>query len=163
MALERGDPAPDFRLPALDGRSYSLGEALQKGPVLLVFFKTGCPACDLAFPYLVRLAELYGGRGLQTLAVSQHPAAKSGPYAERFRLPFPVLLDAEGFQASRQYDPPATPTLVLVGQDGRVLYHSHGFSKDDLNELAGLVAREVGVEPALVAPADDGRPPFRPG
>jgi peroxiredoxin Q/BCP len=33
-----GDPAPDFTAPASDGQTYSLGQLLERGPVVLVFY-----------------------------------------------------------------------------------------------------------------------------
>ena len=163
MPLREGDPAPDFSLPSLDGRTYRLAEALTSGPVLLAFVKTGCAACDLALPYLERLAAAYAPRGLQLWAISQHPPERIGPYARQMGLTVPVLVDADALTASAAYDPPATPTLGLVGRDGKVAFYSHGFAKEDLNRLAELVAAQVGAEAVTVAPADDGRPPFRPG
>ncbi len=163
MPLSEGDPAPDFWLPALDGGTYRLAEAVAAGPVLLAFVKTGCAACDLALPYIQRLATTYAERGLRVWAVSQHPPERIGPYARQMGLTVPVLLDSDGFPASSAYDPPATPTLCLVDGQGRVAFYSYGFAKDDLNRLSALVAEMVGAEAATVAPPDDGRPPFRPG
>ncbi len=36
-----GNVAPNFSLKSLDGKEFSLANALQKGPVLLAFFKIG--------------------------------------------------------------------------------------------------------------------------
>ncbi|HXG42429.1 MAG TPA: TlpA disulfide reductase family protein [Dehalococcoidia bacterium] len=163
MPLEKGHPAPDFALPSLDGRTYRLSEGLASGPVLLAFVKTGCGACDLALPYLERLAAAYSAQGLQLWVISQHPPERIGPYARQMGLTVPVLVDADGFPASSAYDPPATPTLCLVGRDGKVAFYSHGFAKEDLNRLAEVVSDQLGAEALTVAPADDGRPPFRPG
>lgn len=33
-----GDPAPDFTAEASDGNTYSLGQLLDRGPVVLVFY-----------------------------------------------------------------------------------------------------------------------------
>jgi len=37
--LKVGDRAPDFTLPTQKGAAWSLGEALSRGPVLLVFHR----------------------------------------------------------------------------------------------------------------------------
>ena len=37
-ALEVGDKAPDFSLPASDGKTYSLSQFLGKKPVVIAFF-----------------------------------------------------------------------------------------------------------------------------
>ena len=40
-----GDPAPDFTLPGIDGKTYKLNE--QKGKVVVLeFIATWCPHCQ---------------------------------------------------------------------------------------------------------------------
>ena len=162
MALAVGSSAPAFTLTGVEGEVYSLSRSLSAGPVLLVFFKSGCGACDLAFPYINRLAAAYDD-GWQLWAIAQEPPERARQYAERQDMKYPVLLDTQDYEVSKRYDPPATPTFFLIDPDGRVAYTNHGFSKDDLNEMSGLVAARLGVEAKEVAPAADGRPAFRPG
>lgn len=162
MAVEVGAPAPEFTLEGIDGRRYSLREALAGGPALLVFFKSTCGTCDLAFPYINRLRAAYGD-GWRLWAVGQDPPHRAREYAHRLGMNYPVLPDSVDYAVSKQYDPPSTPALFLVDADGRVAYTSHGFSKDDLNELSRLLAARLGADPAVVAPEDDGQPAFRPG
>ncbi|MBI1885929.1 MAG: TlpA family protein disulfide reductase [Chloroflexi bacterium] len=161
--LQPGATAPDFALTGTDGRSYSLAEALARGPALLVFFKTTCATCDLAFPYIQRLLEAYRNDGWQLWGVSQSPQVETERYAGALQLTFPVLLDEPGFIVSDVYDPPATPTLFLIDRMGKVLYTTYGFSKDDLNEASALMARQLRVQPKVIAEMGDGRPDFRPG
>jgi hypothetical protein len=39
--LKEGDPAPDFSLPNVWGQTVSLAEMLQRGPVVLSFYRGG--------------------------------------------------------------------------------------------------------------------------
>lgn len=160
--LAAGTSAPDFTLTGIDGRRFALKEGLAAGSLLLVFFKTTCPACDLAFPYLAHLQESYP-QGWQIWSISQDSPPRTAEYALRFALPFPVLVDEDGYPVSKAYDPPSTPTLYLIEADGSIAYTTHGFSKDDINELSALIAQRLGVEKNLIAPPDDGQPRFRPG
>ena len=164
MPLPVGSKAPDFALPGIDGKEYSLSEALKKGPLLAVFVKTTCPTCDLVMPYLVRLSEVYPRHGWDLWVVSQSFADLSRRYAQRFGASFPVVVDEpEAWAVSHAYDPPATPTLFLIGPDGRVEAVTWGFSKADLNEIGERIARHLGERPKLVAQKDDGKPDARPG
>jgi peroxiredoxin len=148
----------------VDGREYRLSQALNQGPLLAVFIKTTCPACDLIMPYLNRLAEAYRRQGWQLWVVSQSFTESSLRYAERFGASFPVVVDEPGeWAVSSAWDPPATPTLFLIGTDGRVEAVTWGFSKADLNEMAERIARHLGEPPRLVAQQDDGNPDARPG
>ena len=164
MPLPEGSQAPDFSLTGIDGKEYRLSQALKEGPLLTVFVKTTCPACDLVMPYLKRLTEAYRRDGWQIWVVTQNPADASREFAERFGASFPVLVDQpEEWAVSRAWDPPATPTLFLVGRDGRVETVTWGFSKADLNEMAERIARHLGEPAMVVARRDDGNPDVRPG
>lgn len=162
MVLEVGALASHFALLGTDGREYSLPRSLAGQPVLLVFFKTTCATCDLTFPYVNRLRETYPD-GWHLWAVSQDAPDKSIEYARRHGVRYPVLLDAPDYTVSRLYDPPATPTFFLVDGGGRVAYSTHGFAKDDINQIARLIAGYVGATAQIIARAGDGKPAFKPG
>ena len=164
-ALDVGAQAPDFTLGGIDGKQYSLSAALKQGPLLAVFIQTACPVCDLTMPYLNRLTEAYADQRWQLWVISQDDQEASQRYAQRFEPNFPLLVDdpADGWTVSRAYDPPATPTLFLIGPDGRVQFSGQGFSKADLNAVSERIAGHLGVQPAVVAERDDGNPDLRPG
>ncbi|HMH78693.1 MAG TPA: redoxin domain-containing protein, partial [Candidatus Acidoferrum sp.] len=50
-----GNVAPGFSLKSIDGKEFALGSALQRGPVVLAFFKVSCPVCKFTFPFLERV------------------------------------------------------------------------------------------------------------
>jgi peroxiredoxin len=160
-----GAKAPEFTLSGIDGKQYSLSAALKQGPLLAVFIQTGCPICDLAMPYLNRLAGAYGSQGCQIWAICEDAQEASRRYAQRFGVIFPLLVDdpADGWPVSNAYDPPVTPTLFLIGPDGRVQLSGEGFSKADLNAIGERIASHLGVQPVVVAERNDGNPDFRPG
>jgi peroxiredoxin len=88
--LEAGVRAPSFELKSLDGGKKSLEDILASGPALLAFYKVSCPVCQLAFPYLERLA---GGTSLQLIAISQDDDSTTKSFNQRFGVTFPTLLD----------------------------------------------------------------------
>jgi len=163
MTIEAGARAPDFSLTGIDGDTYTLSDALSRGPLLLVFFKATCPTCDLAFPYVNRLLDAYPGDGWSLWAVAQDPPAEAGRYASTFGMTYPVLPDADGYAVSKAYDPPATPTLFLIDRGGDVVQETAGFSKAALTSLSAALAELLAAEPAVIAPAGDGNPDFKPG
>ncbi len=162
MTLEVGATASGFELEDLNGQKHSLPESGSGALVLLVFFKTTCSTCDLAFPYINRLWASYRD-GWRLWAVAQDPPERASEYARQYGIEYPVLPDTADYAVSKRYDPPATPTYFLIDRDGRVIFTSHGFSKDDLNEISRLIAHGLGVEAQEVAPPDDGQPSFKPG
>ncbi|MCC6173867.1 MAG: TlpA family protein disulfide reductase [Chloroflexi bacterium] len=161
--LDAGDHAPDFTLVDATGQSQRLADALARGPVVLAFMKADCATCTLAFPYLERLHHAYTPVGWTIWGISQNPARAAQWFAGRTGVTFPMLIDGEGFPVSHAYDPPATPTIFYIDRGGMVRSGHYGFSKSDLNALAEQVAAEIGEQPVIVAPLDDGNPEFKPG
>ncbi len=160
--LEVGALASHFALLGTDGRDYSLPSDLEGAPAVLVFLRVKCPTCDVAMPYFNRLREAYP-EGWHLWALSQDDPARTAEYQRRFRVEYPVLIDAPTLYASRLYDPPSTPTFFLVGSDGRIAYTSEGFAKEDVNELSTRLAAMLGVDPLEIAGPDDGNPAIKPG
>jgi peroxiredoxin len=162
VTIETGTSAPPFTLPSLDGGELSLPGDVGRLPLLLAFFRVACDTCDVAFPYINRLREAYPG-GWRLWAVSQDAAERASVYRDRFAITCPVLIDDPALAVSRAYDPPSTPTLVLIAPEGSVEYVSEGFAKGDLNEISARLAARLGVAAVEVAPADDGNPAMKPG
>jgi peroxiredoxin len=111
-----GSPAPDFRLPRLDGGELSLAE-FRGQRLLLVFWAADCPACERLAPRLEVLHRL--GSGPRVLAIARGDPAALRLQAERLGLSFPIALQ-DGWAVSRRYGPPGTPIAYVVDEQGRV-------------------------------------------
>jgi peroxiredoxin len=75
----------------------------------------------------------FGERGLAVLAISiQEPRERVATWASDHRTTFTVLLDAEG-SVTQRYEVTATPTVFIVGRDGRLLGKALG-TKDWTSE-----------------------------
>lgn len=134
--LSPGVAAPEISLRDLDGRAWSLTEALERGPVLLAFFKISCPTCQLTLPFLQRLADSGDGSAPTLIAVSQDDAAATRGFQERFGVSMPTLIDAaRTFPASNAYQITHVPSLFLVETDGKISLATDGFSKAVIAKL----------------------------
>jgi peroxiredoxin len=142
--LEAGVRAPSFELKSLSGGKQSLEDILGKGPALLAFYKVSCPVCQLAAPYLERLAA---GSGLQVVGISQDDDSATKGFNQRFGVTFPTLLDQskENYPASNAYGIASVPSLFLVEKDGGIARAFSGFSKRDFEAVGQL----AGVKPFL--------------
>ena len=140
--LETGTKPPSFELAALDGGRESLDAILQRGPVLLAFFKSSCPVCQFTLPYLQRLST---GTGLQFAGISQDDADTTRAFNRRFGITFPTLLDEAkaGFPVSNEFGISAVPSIFLIEPNGTISHSFSGFSKADMEE----VGERVGVRP----------------
>jgi peroxiredoxin len=114
--LKPGTPAPDFRLPDLQGRTVSLHEYNGRR-VLLVFSDPHCGPCDELAPHLARLHEEHRGNGLSLLLVGRGGAEENRKKADQFGFEFPVVLQ-DKWKLSKEYGIFATPVAFLIGEDG---------------------------------------------
>jgi peroxiredoxin len=129
---------------------------------LAVFFKTTCPSCQTTWPYLQALHRQYHVAGLALWGVSQDGRDVSKAFASERQSTFPVLVDGD-LRISRSYDPAFVPTMLLIDPDGQITDTVVGFDKAGLNRLAAEIAQRLQLPQVVVAPADDGNPPFKPG
>jgi len=162
VPLSTGAEAPFFELPSSDGTARSLDDLAAAGAVLLAFFKTGCPTCQLAFPVYAELERRYGD-AVPVVAVSQDSLAKTVPWLQDKGFTGVALDDASGhYAASRAYGVSTVPTLVLV--EGRTVADvRQGWDRDGVNELARRLGERTGRETAAVSSDGDGLPVFKPG
>lgn len=162
--LPEGSSAPDFELPAADGSSFRLSRQRDNGPVMLAFYKSSCPTCQLTIPFIEQLFDGFDGGARPAIwAVSQDDAGETMEFIRRFGLSFPVLIDEHPFQVSSDYRLQYVPTLYLIDSDGRIRVADHGFSKPALTTIAGMFSEHL-KQPAPVLFRDtDGLPERRPG
>src|SRR5690242_11670711 len=97
-SLAAAEVAPPFDLQAATDQPYSLTAALARGPVLVAFFKVGCPTCQYAFPFLERLYRQFGSAGGAIWGVSQDSAKDTQEFAKEFGVSFPLLIDDHPYE-----------------------------------------------------------------
>lgn len=144
--LGPGDSAPVFTLPDVQGTPVT-----PAGRRLLVFFKISCPVCQLAQPFLNRLAA----RGLPVVLISQDDAELTPYFLRQFDVQAPTLIDDEaaGYPVSNAFGIDIVPSLFLINDHDVVEAATSGFVKADFAALGG---------PDLFT-ANDAVPEWRPG
>jgi peroxiredoxin len=137
--LEPGERAPGFQLKDAQGRTWKLRDLVAKGPLVVAFFKTTCPVCQLAFPFLDRLHRGQAGPGLSIFGISQDDAASTREFTDELDVTFPMLFDiAESdYPASNAYGISHVPSVFLVEPDGVISWTMEGFDKKALESLGG--------------------------
>jgi len=102
-ALQPGTIAPDFILPPVDGRSVRLYTELERGPVVLVFYRGGwCPYCKIHLRGFQNLLTDFRAAGAQIMAVSPQLPDQSMITREKGKLTFPILSDV-GLNTARAF------------------------------------------------------------
>ncbi len=154
-ALSPGAAAPEFTLQTMDGKQFSLPEALARGPVVAAFFKISCPVCQYAFPYLERIHQAYGGKNVTIVGISQNDKRDTAAFTKEYGVTFPVLLDdTKTYPVSNAYGLTNVPTIFWIAQDGEIEISSVGWVRKDIEEINRRVAETSG---------DGNKPVFWPG
>ena len=93
-ALGKGDKAPDFTLPDATGHELRLQQELEKGPVVLTWYRGGwCPYCNIQLAAYQKILPQIEELGAQLIAVSPEIPDQSLSTKEKNELQFTVLSD----------------------------------------------------------------------
>ncbi len=150
-ARKAGDRAPDFILNDPDGKQVSSAELLQRGPMIISFYRgVWCPYCNMELQALQAALPELTATGASVVAISPQIAANSRKSVRQNGLDFPILSDpgnavaaAFGLRfalpdylvdlyASLRNDLPAfngddswtlpMPARYVIAQDGTIVY-----------------------------------------
>ena len=143
--LKAGTLAPDFTLPTMEGKKFSLRDALARGPVLAAFFKVSCPTCQYAFPFLERIYKTYGNKNVTIVGVSQNEKKDTVSFIKEYGVTFPVLLDdTRTFPASNAYAWTNVPSIFWIAQDGEIEISSVGWDRQEIEDMSRKAAETTG-------------------
>ena len=126
QALEVGDPAPDFTLPASDGKTYSLADFRGKQAVVVAWFpKAYTKGCTIECKSLAENGHLIREYDVTYFMASVDPLEDNKGFAEETKADFPLLSDPEKTVAEA-YDVLhmlgfAKRHTFYIGVDGTVL------------------------------------------
>ncbi len=127
--LELGTLAPDFTLPAPDGKLFSLAEKTIKKGLLVIFMCNHCPYVIHIRPQLVKKIRDYQEKGIAVVAINSNDFssyADDSPVnmavaAKEFHFTFPYLID-ESQEVAKAYRAACTPDFYLFDKDRKLVY-----------------------------------------
>ena len=163
-ALEPGKTAPDFALTTLEGKPFSLREALARGPVVAAFFKVSCPTCQYTLPFLERLYKAYGNKNVTLVGISQNDKRDTAAFAREYGVTFPLLLDdTRSYPVSNAYGLTNVPTTFWIAPDGEIEMSSVGWVRSDFEQLNHRIAEHARVSRTPIFRAGEDVRDFRAG
>jgi thiol-disulfide isomerase/thioredoxin len=115
------EAAPLFTSTDLEGKAFNL--AAYKGKVLVLnFWATWCGPCRREIPDFIQLQDEYGTGGLQIvgIALDEQGASIVKPFADKFKINYPVVVDAKSEVAGLYGQMNAIPVTIVVDRSGKI-------------------------------------------
>ena len=136
FTLQIGQPAPDFRLPATDGKTYALSD-FAADPVLVVFFTCNhCPYVTGSDESTRQTAEKFAGRGVRFVGINSNSPntyeEDDFPHmvARMEEEKFPWVYLHDGTQdVAKAYGALRTPHFYVFDRDRKLVYTGRAVDK----------------------------------
>ena len=137
--LPIGAPAPDFRLPGIDGKTYSLSSFKNAKILVIIFTCNHCPTAQAYEDRIIQLTKDYASKGVAIVAVMPNdPSSVSldelgytdlGDSFEEMKIRakqkhfnFPYLYDGKTESVAIAYGPVATPHVFIFDKERKLRY-----------------------------------------
>jgi len=174
--LAVGSPAPDFKLPGVDDKTYSLNDFKDAKLLVVLFTCNHCPTAQAYEARVAKFVEDYKGKGVSLVAISPNdPKAvrldelgytdlgdsfeEMKTRARDHKYPYPYLYDGETQATAKAYGVLATPQVYVLDRERKLRYVGRFDdaevkevkSRDTINAVDALLAgRPVPVETTRV-------------
>ncbi len=103
MALQIGDPAPDFTLPDQDGNPVSLSSFWGQRVVIYFYPKDDTPGCTKEACNFRDQWAAIEEKSMVVLGISKDGATSHNKFIKKYNLPFSLLTDAEPCPVADSY------------------------------------------------------------
>jgi hypothetical protein len=174
--LEIGSPAPDFKLPGVDGKTYSLASFRDAEILVIVFTCNHCPTAQAYEDRIKQLATDFKEKKVALVAISSNdPLAvrldelgytdMSDGFddmkirAKDHHFNFPYLYDGENQKVSLAYGPVATPHVFIFDRRRKLQFAGRIDNSEKPERVTTHDSRDAGIG---VGKADWIRPPLPP-
>lgn len=164
FTLQIGAKAPDFKLPATDGKTYTLAD-FSDATVLVVFFTCNhCPFVTGSDEVTRKTAEKYKARGVKFVGINSndkviHPEDDFAGMQQRMKeqkFPWLYLYD-ESQSAAKAYGALRTPHFYVFDKNRSLVYTGRGLDnprepeKATVNDLDRALSEVTSGKPVSVA------------
>ena len=120
-----GKNAPDFSVEDIDGKTHKLSDYLGRN-VVVVFWATWCPACNLEIPHLIELRKMLAEDKLAILTISNEEPERLKKYVELKGINYTVLSLGDSPLPEPFADVTSIPTTFFIDPEGKIKFAAVG-------------------------------------
>jgi peroxiredoxin Q/BCP len=156
MALQIGDPAPDFSLPDQQGQPVALKDFRGQRVVIYFYPKDDTPGCTKEACNFRDQWSAFETHGIKVLGVSKDGAKSHAKFIDKYSLPFTLLSDEEPCPVATAFDSYGLKKFMGREYMG-MMRHSFVVDAEGKLELiylkvkaetmANEILRDLGIEP----------------
>jgi peroxiredoxin len=134
-----GSPAPEFNLPGVDGKNYTLSSFRNASILVVIFTCNHCPTAQSYEDRIIKLTSDYANKNVAIVAIMPNDPkslrldeidfSDLGDSFEEMKIRskdknfnFPYLYDGETEIASKAYGPVATPHVFIFDKERKLRY-----------------------------------------
>jgi thiol-disulfide isomerase/thioredoxin len=138
--LATGSDAPDFSLPGIDGKTYTLQSFKNAKVLAIVFMCNHCPTSQAYEDRIIKLTSDYAGKGVSVVAINPNNPNSlrldelgysdvgdsfqdMKVRAKDMKFNFPYLYDGQTEITSNKYGPVATPHIFIFDKNRKLRYN----------------------------------------
>lgn len=148
--LEIGAKAPEFSLPGVDGKTYTLKDFDEARVLVIIFSCNHCPTAQAYEDRIISVANEYKPKGVDVVVISSNSVkalnyseldySDMGDSYEEMKIrakskgfPYPYLFDGDEQKCALAYGPAATPHCFVFDSNRKLQYAG----RVDANEKPG--------------------------
>lgn len=140
----------DFVTDDINGSEIKLSTYVEKGPVMLGFWRSWCPSCKEEQKNMQIIFEKYKSKGFSYIGVNidnQKSVSKVKSYVSTMGFTFPVILDTdkkifEMYGGSEE----AVPYYLIIGRDKKIFSTHLGYKTGDDKMIEEEIINALGIK-----------------
>lgn len=125
FASSFGKDAPDFSVDDIEGKTHKLSDYRGRN-VVVVFWATWCPACNLEIPHLIELRNMFAEDKLAILAISDEEPEHLKNFAESKDINYTVTSLGDSPLPEPFANVASIPTTFFIDPEGKITFAAVG-------------------------------------
>jgi peroxiredoxin len=120
-----GKDAPDFTILDIEGKMHKLSDYRERD-VMVVFWATWCPACNLEIPHLIELRKMLTDDKLAIMAISSEEPERLKQFTESKGINYTVASLGDSLLPKPFADVTSIPTTFFIDPNGKIKFAAVG-------------------------------------